>query len=86
MCYPFSTMLMNISGCWIQGLLHHLSFRKPTGETARGEDVKLQNFKAVKQRLAVIPGPLWVVWHGLIDEVTSNVDDVRTFMVDLGRL
>lgn len=38
----------------------------------------------MKQQLAVIPGPLWVVGHGLVDEVTSYVDDVRTFVVDLG--
>lgn len=27
-----------------------------------------------------------MVWHGLVDEVTGYVDDVRTFMVDLDRL
>lgn len=33
----------------------------------------------------IILCPLWMVRHGLVDEVTGYVNDVNTFMVDLER-
>lgn len=37
-------------------------------------------------KMGVILGPLWMVRHRLVDEVTGDVNDVNAFMVDLERI
>lgn len=76
-------MLVNISGGGIQRPLHHAGLWEPTGGV--GEKAWLCALPSTRgrQKGRVILGPFWMVGHGLVDQVTGDVDDVSTFMVDL---
>lgn len=76
-------MLVNISGGGIQRPLHHTGLWEPTGGV--GEKAWLCALPSTRgrQKGRVILGPFWMVGHSLVDQVTGDVDDVSTFMVDL---
>lgn len=47
-------------------------------------DLEKKRNVQIKLEQTVILGPFGMVRHGLVDEVTGYVDDVNTFMVNLG--